>query len=199
MRCASAHASSARLRVDLRERADQLERRGEPADLLDGAVDEREAEAILDERAPQPPPVRGAHEAIRGLDRGRLGHRHADREVRGEHHVEREVGVTGPDVDDEVVDGERAQAREPAALATGAELERRLDRVVRAGQDREAGNARRHEATSASSSGPPSSGGGCVSAGEPELRVHVRAGRDRSRRARRSCRAARSRRRGSAR
>ena len=38
--------------IDLRERADQLERGGELADLLDGAIDEREPKAILHERAP---------------------------------------------------------------------------------------------------------------------------------------------------
>ena len=175
MRCASAHASSARLRIDLGQRSDQLERRGELADLLDGAIDEREPEAILDERAPQPSPVRGTDEAIRRLDRGRLGDRHADGEVGGEHDVERQVRVAGADVHDEIIDGERAHPREPAALAPRAELQRRLDGVVRSGQDREARDAGRDERLEEILRRSVERRR-MRERGQPELRVHVRAG-----------------------
>ena len=111
----------------------------------------------------------------------------------------REVAVPGPDVDDEVLRGQRAQAREPAHLAPARGARGRGSTAsCAAGSSERPGTL---VGTSARAIAVERRPRRCRARRAPalqaEVRVQVRARRRRRRRGRRSCRAARSRRRGS--
>ncbi len=161
--------------VGLRELLHEVDRRREHAHVGQGAIEDRHAELVARDRAPQAVAEGGAEEAIGRLDRGRLGDGDGDGDVRREHEVEREVALPGPHVDDQVLRGERAERREPAGLAAGAEREGRRHRVVGGRQEPEPRDARRRERAAQRRHAPLAHVGLDAGRGEAEVRVQVRA------------------------
>ena len=164
------------LRVHLLERADQLERRRERADLGDGALHHAEAEAIAEQRATQAATEGGAEEAVSGLDRRRLGDGDADGHIGVEHQIEREMAVTGTDVDDEELGRERAHARQPPRFSPRAEGKGRENGVVRGRQEGQPRHRRGDEAALELGLRRGLEGGIAAGRGEAEAGVEVRAG-----------------------
>ena len=125
--------------VGLGELVHELDGRREHAHVGQRALEDRRAELVARERAPQAATEGRAQEAVRRLDGGRLGDGDRDGDVRREHEVEREVALSRADVDDEVLGRQRAERGEPARLAARAERQRRGHASCAAGRSHSPG------------------------------------------------------------